>query len=287
MIGVVEYENSVFINDLLKKIGKPFQWIQYRQLPTPFFNDYKVIIDRLSLQNEFLSTTLKIQSMNNAYVINNPFSCDVLNKGVDMSILNELNIPHPKTFILPSFVGEWDLGKAISKVNWEIIVKEFSFPIIMKPLMGWGWRNVFEINSIEELKNKYEEFAEKEVMVVQEKIIADTFLRVFCVGKEKTLVTKYLPAPLGAGKIVIHDCSQELIKKVSDWSLTFCKKVDLDFNVVEWAVRENKPFVIDAYNPIPDVSEKIPKEYYNWIVNELASFVNKIYEANSKNKKFF
>ena len=152
MIGVLEYEDSDFVNDLMQKVGRPYQWISYKQLPAPFFNEYKVIIDRLSLQNEFLNTALKIQSMNSVHIINNPFSCDVLNKGVDMSVLSSMQVPCPKTFVLPSFKEEWDLGKAIGAVDWAVIEREFSFPLILKPVLGWGWQNVHVIDSLEKLK---------------------------------------------------------------------------------------------------------------------------------------
>ena len=128
---------------------------------------------------------------------------------------------------------------------------------------------------------------EKEILVVQEKIEADKFLRVFCVGKEKSLVTKYSPAPKGTGRIIMNDCSPELTSRVEKWSLAFCKKVDLDLNVVEWAVRGEDAFVIDSYNPIPDVNKSMPEEYYSWVVDELAGFVNKVYDSSMKNKQFF
>ena len=102
--------------------------------------------------------------MNGVYVVNNPFPCDALNKGVDMSVLSSLQIPHPKTFILPSFESEWDMGDLIGKTDWGIIEKEFSFPLIMKPLMGWGWQDVYIINSLEELKREYDAWKENKLL---------------------------------------------------------------------------------------------------------------------------
>lgn len=288
MIGVLEYRDSVFVKDLLKRIGRQCQWISYHQLPAPFFNDYKIILDRLSLQNEFLNTALKIQSMNGVYVINNPFSCDVLNKGVNMSVLSGLGIPHPKTFVLPSFDDAWDLDEAIGSCDWDIIKYEFRTPLIMKPALGWGWRDVYEINSFEELEKKYAEFKNKQLMVVQERINADKFFRVFCIGKEKAKAMLYNPAPLGAGRIVEESINESLKRRVEDWSLKFCRKVDLDLNVVEWAVRGEDAFVIDAYNPIPDVSDdKMPREHYEWIVDNTIDFLNEVYDSNARNRQFF
>ncbi len=287
MIGVLEYQDSVFIKDVMQKVGKPYQWITYKQLPAPFYNDFRVILDRVGFQNEFLNTALKIQSMNGVYVINNPFSCDALNKGVDMALMDRLKIPHPKTFVMPSNEEDYDMTDIIGDVDWGIIEYEVKFPAIFKPILGWGWSDVCVVNSLDELKQRYQEFVDKQVMILQEKINADKFLRVFCIGKEKTKIMKYLPAPLGAGKIVENDCSPELSKKVEEWSLKFNKAVDLDFNVVEWAVCGEQAYVIDAFNPIPDVSQTIPKDYYNWIVDELAAFIKDAYTYSWKNKQPF
>ena len=140
----------------------------------------------------------------------------------------------------------------------------------------------------EQIKALQARIIQEQIKLIQEKIKADAFVRTFCIGKEKAKAMKYIAAPFGAGRIVMNDLPKHLTDKIEDWSLKFCKSVDMDFNVVEWAVKGDEAFVIDALNENPDVTkDKIPTEYYDWIVDELAAFMKDAVTYGWKNKHVF
>jgi hypothetical protein len=68
-------------------------------------------------------------------------------------------------------------------------------------------------------------------------------------------------------------------------SAEFNRAAGLDFNSIEWCVSgDGKPYVIDAYNDVPDVrKDKIPEPCYRWIVDKFCSRVRRILDSGEKN----
>jgi hypothetical protein len=102
------------------------------------------------------------------------------------------------------------------------------------------------------------------------------------------LFVKYEPAPCGLGRYFHADLEpiKGLIKKLKNWTLKLNEIIDFDFNSVEWCVnKEGKPFMIDAFNEVPDIDKKIfPKEEYQWLVDRFAKLVRDKFKTKGKNR---
>ena len=101
-IGFLRAESDEFVKDVISKL-KDFEIkiLSFRGdnlFPDP---QCRVIIDRYSYDDDYLTEMMKTLSLGGAYVINNPFSANLANKVVDMKICDSLGIPRPKTFVLP------------------------------------------------------------------------------------------------------------------------------------------------------------------------------------------
>ena len=48
-----------------------------------------------------------------------------------------------------------------------------------------------------------------------------------------------------------------------------------------------KPFIIDAFNEVPEINRSIPEKEYDWIVNSLSDLIRKKANSDEKNRTLF
>jgi hypothetical protein len=286
-IGILESKGDVFVNDIAGRLsGNDVQFISVKENRIEKV-DFDVIFDRLSYANDHLAEYLRIASMNGTYVINNPFSTVGRNKIIDFHVCKSVGVPQPKTVALP--MTDAEIKDSISEPDIDNIVKEIDLPCVVKPYDGYGWENVFVVNSIGELKNLYAALKEKEILLVQEMIDWQDYYRVFCVDKKEVLFIKYIPRPFAMGECIQSDLKpiESLLPKLKRLTIKLNQALDLDLNVVEWAIdKDGKPFVIDTFNEFPDVNKNtIPPDYYNWIIEKICGCITS--SSHRKNKTLF
>ncbi len=243
---------------------------RHRQ-PSP----YRVILDRISHWIEYYRTYLKNAALTGTYVINNPFWFSADDKFYNYSLAAELGVAVPRTVCLPSHsyddeVTEDDLRNLQLPVHWDEITSYIGFPAILKPYNGYGWRDVYKVDTMDELLAAYEESGEQ-VMLLQEYIEFEHYIRAFVVGRQHVLPVKY--DPLQRRYIIDHrHMSDELGFRVVNDCLALNQALGYDFNTVEFAVRGGIPYAIDFMNPVPECKpEVITPEYFRWVVDRLAS----------------
>ncbi len=102
-------------------------------------NGYAVLIDRISQDVPFYRAMLKNAAITGTAVINNPFWWSADEKFFNNSLALHVNVPVPKTFLLPSFRMPDDTsGESFSNLKfpleWDKMVEHLGgFPIYMKP----------------------------------------------------------------------------------------------------------------------------------------------------------
>jgi glutathione synthase/RimK-type ligase-like ATP-grasp enzyme len=160
-------------------------------------SDYAVIIDRISQDVPFYRAYLKNAALCGTAVINNPFWWSADEKFFNNCLATKINVPVPKTVILPSRelpddTSAESFSNLAYPLDWEGIFKYTGFPAYMKPFAGGGWKSVYKLESMEDFFEKHAE-TEQLVMLLQEEIIFEEYYRCYCIGGKYVRIMPYEP----------------------------------------------------------------------------------------------
>jgi hypothetical protein len=239
---------------------------------------YAVIIDRISQDVPFYRAFLKNAALCGTAVINNPFWWSADEKFFNNCLATKINVPVPKTVILPSRdlpadTSDQSFSNLAYPLDWEGIFKYVGFPAYMKPFAGGGWKNVYKLTSMEDFFEKHSETGEL-VMLLQEEIIFDEYYRCYCIGGKHVRIMPYEPRnPHHLRYVADFKPSAERLAQMEDIVLRINRYLGYDFNTVELALRDGVPYAIDFCNPAPDADIKsVGQENFDWVVETAANY---------------
>lgn len=288
-IGLLESRLDPFVNDLQARLASlPVEFVSFPQQLLPLKTEYGVVVDRMSFHYPYLAEMLKNLALNGTYVINNPFAAMATNKMVELRICSDLGISFPRTVILPDTTAQGDLGEMLGDFDGQRAADEVGLPCIVKPYDGSGWEHVYTANSLQELQGVYEKVKHRHVVLVQRIIRYRDYFRVFCIGKQDVLFSRWVPRPQGMGQYLPCDASD--LGTAQDYitqdTLRLNVSLDLDVNAVEWCLdEEGKPWLIEAFNEVPDIDKRsIPQPQYDWLVDRFAALVKKKFYSTDTNR---
>ncbi|MCR4316922.1 MAG: hypothetical protein NUW37_11305 [Planctomycetes bacterium] len=235
---------------------------------------YRVVIDRLSHGLPFALEYSKLAVLQGARVINNPYRF-FSDKAFSYHLAQRLGVCVPRTVVLPQFqyapdTTVDDLHNLKYPIDWNEIFTYVGFPAVLKPASGYAWRDVSVVHDVHEFFDSYHQ-SKDQVMVLQEFIEFELYIRVFVMGQKHTLPIKY--DPKDRKYLVEHNfMSPELGERVVRESLLLTSVLDYDMNTCEWAVREGIPYAIDFNNLVPDSKpNSITPFYFERVVDMLAN----------------
>lgn len=239
---------------------------------------YAVIIDRISQDVPFYRAFLKNAALCGTAVINNPFWWSADEKFFNNCLATKINVPVPKTVILPSREHPDDTSdESFSNLNypldWDNIFNYIGFPAYMKPFAGGGWKSVYKLLNAEEFFEKHSETGQL-VMMLQEEIVFEQYYRCYCIGRKYVRIMPYEPRnPHHLRYVSDFKPSPELLKNMEEIVLRINNYLGYDFNTVELAVRDGVPYAIDFCNPAPDAEvTSVGAENFEWVVEAMANF---------------
>lgn len=235
---------------------------------------YRVVLDRISHWITYYRTWLKHAALAGTYVVNNPFWFSADDKFFNYSLAHRLGVAVPRTVCLPSRdyhadVEVEDLRNLVYPLDWGRIIDYVGFPAVLKPYDGYGWRDVSVVHDEAELMTTYNGSGE-EVMMLQEYIAHEQYVRAFVVGKrhvlpirydpeERRYIVEHEPLPEALNTSIIRDC------------IRLNESLGYDLNTVEFAVRGGVAYAIDFMNPVPAARpEVITPMCFRWVVKHLA-----------------
>jgi glutathione synthase/RimK-type ligase-like ATP-grasp enzyme len=240
--------------------------------------EYAVIIDRISQDVPFYRAYLKNAALCGTAVINNPFWWSADEKFFNNCLATKINVPVPKTVILPSRdlpddTSNESFANLSYPLDWDGIFKYVGFPAYMKPFAGGGWKNVYRLESIEDFFDKYSE-TKQLVMLLQEEIEFDEYYRCYCIGGKHVRIMPYEPRnPHHLRYVAGFKPTPERLKEMEAIVLRINQYLGYDFNTVELAIRNGIPYAIDFCNPAPDAEIKsVGEENFKWVVETAATF---------------
>jgi len=239
---------------------------------------YRVLLDRMSHEVYYYRAYCKKAVADGCIVINNPFWWSADDKFFECVLAEQLGVAIPKTIVLPSKefppdVSEESLRNIAYPLPWEDMVEYTGLPAVLKPAIGGGNKNISIVNSIDELVEAYDRSGQL-LMILQEKIEYENYVRCYCVGRREVLVSRYdhyrpRPERYVAG---FEGISEQLHDRIVEDCLTLNRALGYDMNTVEFAIRDGVPHAIDFLNPAPDSDRaSIGPERFEWVVERLAN----------------
>ena len=240
--------------------------------------DYAVIIDRISQDVPFYRAYLKNAALCGTAVINNPFWSSADEKFFNNCLATKIDVPVPKTVILPSREMPPDTSEAsftnlAYPLDWRGIFDYIGFPAYMKPFAGGGWKNVYQLNSPDDFFAKHAE-TDQLVMLLQEEIKFEEYYRCYCIGGKYVRIMPYEPRnPHHRRYVADFKPSAALLQQMEEIVIRICTFLGYDFNTVELAVRNGVPYAIDFCNPAPDADvNSVGTDNFNWVIETAARY---------------
>ncbi len=236
--------------------------------------DYAVLIDRISHEIPYYRAYLKNAMLQGAYCINNPFWWSADDKFFGASLITRMGLASPRTMALPmksypeGVISE-SLRNLVYPLDWDAIVGYVGLPAILKDAWGGGWKNVYKVNTLDELIRAYNETGTL-CMVLQEFIDYDQFVRCVCVGQTNIMPIRYDPKQ--RRYYVEHDhLSSALGERIVHDAQAINAVMGYDMNSIEFAIKDGVPYAIDFMNPAPDMDiNSLTPHYFEWAVKSMA-----------------
>jgi hypothetical protein len=238
---------------------------------------YRVIVDRISHDVPFYRGYLKNAVLAGTAVINNPFWWSADDKFFNFALGQRLGVAIPPTVLLPHKqhppnTTERSMRNLRFPLNWDEIFAYVGFPAFLKPFDGGGWRDVYKVDSKEELFAAYDQ-ARDLCMTLQRAVNFQEYFRCYVVGQEKVRIMPYDPRAAAHARYVLNPPAYDpaLIARVERDALTLCRALGYDLNTVEFAVEDGVPYAIDFMNPAPDADARsVGPANFEWIVDAVA-----------------
>jgi len=235
---------------------------------------YDVIIDRLThwyaTSREWIKKSVLLDD---AYVFNNPWTLQSMEKHTSYCGMMRLGMPVPDTWLIPpkAYEPSADLQPTLERYaryfDLEDIGNGLGYPVFMKPYAGGGWVGVTKADDADALKRAYEESG-KLLMHVQKGVVPyDLFVR--CVGLgPQTRTVQYDPgAPLHDRYGMARDfASADDARQIRDITLTINAFFGWDFNSCEVLVADGTCHPIDFANACPDSQVTSLHYHFPWLI---------------------
>lgn len=243
--------------------------------------EYAVIIDRISQDVPFYRAYLKNAALCGTAVINNPFWWSADEKFFNNCLAEKVGVPVPKTVLLPSKDRPDDTSESSFRnlkfpLAWQEMFEYIGFPAYMKPHSGGGWKSVYKVTDADDLWAKHDE-TEQLVMMLQEEIVFDDYVRCYCIGQKDVRIMPYEPRNphhlrYASEMKATGAAGKKLLATIHDYVLRLNDALGYDFNTVEFAVRDGIPIAIDFCNPAPDADVySVGQDNFEWVVEAAAN----------------
>ena len=247
---------------------------------------YAVIVDRISHEVPYYRAHLKGAALQGTVVVNDPFWWEADEKYFECVLARRLGVAVPKTVVLPNKshipdINEGSLRNLQYPLDWQGIVSYVGLPAILKPNTGGGWKDVYRVDTMEELIWAYDQTGSAafgyrpKTMILQEFIKWDDYVRCICIGRKHVRPMRYDPtAPFAERYVVGRPVEGELLERAVRDATTLVDALGYDMDTVEFAVREGTLYAIDFLNPAPDFdSFSIKEEALGWVREPMSDLV--------------
>jgi glutathione synthase/RimK-type ligase-like ATP-grasp enzyme len=284
-IGIMVGRENTFPTALIEEINRrsasckaefvKLDGVRYDMTP-----EYDVILDRISHEVPFYQAYLKLAALNGTRVVCSPFwkLCD--DKLFGTAVASKLGIAVPKTVALPqketiSDITSESLRNLKYPIDWEGIMDWIGWPAIIKPHAGGGWKSVDKVTSFDELFASYDR-SKQLVMIIQEFIVWEQYVRCLCIGQEQILAMPWDPTKPHHLRYTEarSDIPAATMRKIEEQARQLNRAMGYDMNTMEFALRDGVPYAIDFLNTAPDMDAKsLTPPQFEWAYKAMADLL--------------
>jgi hypothetical protein len=236
---------------------------------------YDLVVDRLTHwygpSREWIKKSVLLDD---AYVFNNPWSVQAMEKLTTYCGMMRLGFPIPDTWLVPpkEYEPTPDLGPTLERYarlfDLEDVGGRLGYPMYMKPYDGGGWTGVSRIENVQALRAAYEQSG-RHVMHLQRAVEPfDLYVRSLGLGPQVRHILYDPAAPLHDRYTMEADfLSQQDASLLEDMTLTINSFFGWDFNSCETLRGEKGAWrPIDFANPCPDSQVTSLHYHFPWLV---------------------
>lgn len=284
-IGVMVGRENTFPNALIEEINRrgkdcTAEFVKLDGIRHDMTPEYDVILDRISHEVPFYQAYLKVAALCGTRVVCSPFWKHVDDKFFGNALCAKMGIAVPKTVVLPqketiADITAESLRNLKFPLDWEGMMKWIGWPAIIKPHAGGGWKSVDKVTNFDELFESYNK-SKQLVMIIQECIQWEQYVRCLCLGQEKILAMPWDPTKPHHERYTKAraDVPPALMKKIEDQARMINRAMGYDMNTVEFAIRDGIPYAIDFLNSAPDMDRNslLPNQF-EWAVKTMADLL--------------
>ncbi len=296
-IGFLAGEEREFINDVISNINKhnskniSAEMAQIGGIEYSKKNKYDVIFDTVSEYVPFFSAFIRTSSLSNTKIINKNIYFIPDDALYFNSVANDLKIKVPRTIALPSKHHPAGTNSEFMynlefPLKWESVFEHIQFPALLKPIKHSNYLNSHTVYNPNEFFSIYD-LTGCEVMIIQEFIQFEEYYRIYSIGDEQRII-RYIPnQPLltrFADNPAVMDKALE--KQIKQLSAKFNKKIGIDFNAIEIAVKAGVPYFTEFINIDPFTSSAMLKpNNYQWLVKTMTDYLCSLVADKKVTKK--
>jgi hypothetical protein len=239
-------------------------------------SEYDVIIDRMSHEIPYYRTYLKYAAMQGAYIINNPFTWAADDQFIGFALAERMGYAAPRTVVLPNKRVETQVVPESFRnlkypMDWRGIIDYVGVPAVLKDAATGGRRLTERVHDVDELIQRYDE-SDTLTVLVQETLEEALHVHCFVFGQTEALAVPYSP-DAGGYLPVEGTITAEIMDTIREQALALTKVYGYDMNLVEFAVREETAYVVNASNPAPDMDINLLKPlHFSQCVTRMADF---------------
>jgi glutathione synthase/RimK-type ligase-like ATP-grasp enzyme len=241
---------------------------------------HAVLVDRISHEVPYYRAHLKSAALMGTVVINDPFWWEADEKFFECTLARKLGVAVPKTVVLPNkdYIPAIDHQLSLRNLryplDWERAVAYTGLPAVLKPNTGGGWKDVYIVNTVDQLIAAYDQTGLK-TMILQEFIDWDDYVRCICIGREHILPIRYNPrAPFEERYEISRPVEGALREHAIRDATTLVEALGYDMDTVEFAVKGGVLYAIDFLNPAPDFDNfSIKEDNFRWVLEHMTDLV--------------
>jgi hypothetical protein len=241
---------------------------------------YDLVIDRLAYWHFHPREWLKKAALvNGAYLLNNPFTFQSMEKHSAYCAMIRLGLPIPETWLIPTKLGP-DTDKfrrtASRYHDWfdlPGIANEIGYPLYMKPFDGGGWRGVSRVGNDWELMSAYDASGQTMMHLQQGLENFDIFVRALAIGPQVNIFHYDPTRPMHDRYQVDSDfLSAEHVAEATAVVKTINAFFRWEFNSCESILKNGVLQPIDFANACPDVAIVSLHYYFPWAIKSLLAW---------------